>query len=113
MNDPVSSTSSPDLTQQVAALQRQVFMLLISLIVVAATMVFFLYYESRVASKDFEAMRPQAVQVVEQYQKNALAIENFEKQLVSFGTTHPAFRPILIKYGLVANPTAPAAVPTP
>lgn len=53
-------------------------------------------------------MRPQAVQVVEDYQKNALAIQNFEKQLVSFGSTHPDFRPILIKYGLVANPTAPA-----
>lgn len=44
MNEPVSTTSSPDLAMQVAALQRQVFMLLVSLIVVSATIVFFLYY---------------------------------------------------------------------
>jgi len=113
MNDTESSASSSDLPQQVAALQRQVFLLLVALIVVAATSVFVLWYQSRIASKELEAFRPQAVQVIQQYQKNALAIQNFEKQLVSFGTTHPAFRPILIKYGLVENPAAPAALQAP
>ena len=113
MNDTESSASSSDLVQQVAALQRQVFLLLVALIVVTATIVFFLYYQSRIASKDLEGFRPTAMQTIQGYQKNALAIQNFEKQLVNFGTTHPGFRPILIKYGLVANPAGPTAPPAP
>ena len=111
MNDTVSSTSNSDLAQQVAALQRQVFLLLVALIVVAATIVFFLYYQSRIAGKDLEAIRPGAVQLIGEYNRNALAIQNFEKQLIGYGMTHPNFQPVLKQYGLVpgsANPAAPA-----
>jgi hypothetical protein len=109
MNETISSTTSPDLTQQVAALQRQVFLLLISLVVVTATLVFFFFYQDHIASQELEAMRPTAVQVIEQYRNNATVIENFEKQMVAYGNTHPSFQPILIKYGLVKSPSAPAA----
>jgi hypothetical protein len=108
MNDTDSSTSNSDLGQQVAALQRQVFLLLVALIVVAATFVFHLYYQSRIDSKDLEGLRPSAKLAIDEYSRNALAIQNFEKQLVGYGMTHPSFQPILRQYGLMASPANPA-----
>lgn len=111
MNDTLSSTST-DLSQQVAALQRQVFLLLMALIVVTATVVFYLYYESRIESKDLEANRPRAMQIIKAYNENALVIQAFNKKLINYGLAHPNFQPILRKYGWVpagsAAPTAPA-----
>ncbi|MGH7942667.1 MAG: hypothetical protein ACREFR_16530 [Limisphaerales bacterium] len=111
MNDPVISTTATDVSQLVAALQRQVFLLLVALIVVAATLVFYLYYQSRIESKDLAAIRPSAMAMIQEYRNNATMIQNFEKQLVTYGTTHPTFRPVLIKYGLVPNPAAKALAP--
>lgn len=108
MNDPISTPSSPELTQQVAALQRQVFLLLMALIVVTATLVFYLYYQSRIESRDLAAMRPGAVQMIDQYRRNALEIQTFEKQLISYGQTHTSFQPILQQYGLIPSSAAPA-----
>ena len=113
MNDPISSGSNSDLAQQVAALQRQVFLLLVALIVVAATIVFYLYYEGHVASQEYTAVRPEFTQLIQDYNKNALAIQSFEKQLVSFGTTHPNFQPILKQYGLIGPANANSAPPAP
>lgn len=94
--------------QQVAALQRQMFLLLMALIVVTATLVFYLYYQSRIDSRDLAAMRPGAIQIIDQYRRNAMEIQTFEKQLVSYGQTHPSFQPILRQYGLIQSPAAPA-----
>ena len=113
MNDPVTSTAGSNLEQQVAALQRQVFLLLVLLHVMVATIVFYFCYESHVSSVAYYQGRGHAMEVIQQYQKNALAIQSFEKQMVNFGATHPGFRPILIKYGLVQNPSAPATAPAP
>src|SRR5215469_2852832 len=100
VNDPIPSTSNPDLEQQVAALQRQVLMLLVALIVVTATVTGYLYYESHVLNNDLNLGRPQYMQVIRQYQENQAAIQKFENQLVQFGATHPAFQPVLKQYGL-------------
>lgn len=111
MNDTISSTGNSDLAQQVAALERQVFLLLVALVVLAATVVFYLFYQSRIGSRDLEAMRPGARQLIDGYNRNALGIQNFEKQLVGYGMTHPTFQPILRQYGLMpasANPAQPA-----
>jgi hypothetical protein len=113
MNDPVSSTTGSDLEQQVAALQRQVFLLLLALNVVAATIVFFFCYESHVASKDYDAGRGRAMQIVQEYQKNALSIQKFDQQLAAFGTTHPGFQPILRKYGWTPTSSGPTTAPAP
>lgn len=109
MNDPMPSTTGSDLEQQVAALQRQVFLLLVALNVLAATMVFFFYYESHIASKEYDAGREHAMQIIGEYQKNALSIQKFDQQLAAFGTTHPDFQPILRKYGWTPKPAAPTA----
>jgi type VI protein secretion system component VasF len=111
MNDPIPSPSSPDLAQQVTALQRQVFLLLVCLIVVTATVVFYLGCQSVIQSRDFDAARPADMLMIQQYGKNALEIENFEKQLVSYGATHPTFEPVLAKWGLVQGSTGPTAMP--
>src|SRR5580693_3054529 len=99
MNDPVSSTTGSDLEQQVAALQRQVFLLLVALNVVAATIVFYFYFESHVASRDYDEGRGRAMQVIDNYNKNALSIQKFYQELEGFGMVHPGFQPILRKYG--------------
>jgi hypothetical protein len=101
MNDTQTPVSAPDsnLEWQVAALQRQVFLLLLALIVVTATLVFYLFYQSHIFGADLNRIRPQASQIIQAYQQHALAIENFDKQLSSYGTRNPAFQPVLKKYG--------------
>ncbi len=112
VNNPISPTNNPDLEQQMAALQRQVLLLLVALIVVTATLSGFLYYESHVRNEELNLQRPHLLQMITQYQTNRATIQKFEKQLVEFGATHPAFEPVLVKYGLVQGgskiPTTPA-----
>lgn len=113
MNEPVSSTTGSDLEQQITALQRQVFLLLVALNVVAATIVFYFYYESHIASRDYDDARPRAIEIISEYQKNALSIQKFDQQLAAYGLTHPAFQPVLKKYGWTpsAGSSAPTAAP--
>ena len=108
MNDLNSPT---DLAGQVAALQRQVFTLLLALIVVSGTLVAYLGYESHHLGKDIYAIN---TQIVQPYNQKLPAIGTFLNQLVAYGQTHPDFQPILKKYGIVPPPaTNPAAKPAP
>jgi hypothetical protein len=114
MNESPESTNSPELLDQVAALRRQSFILLLTLIVVSGTLTGFLYLQARHTRKDLEAIRPQAVQIIQAYTLNAPNIQNFVKQLAAFGATHPDFRPVLQKYGIppaTAAASAPAVAP--
>jgi hypothetical protein len=108
MND--SEINSPgDLAGRVAALQRQVFTLLLALIVVSGTLVAYLGYESYHLGKDIKAMN---AQVVLPYKQKLPIIEGFVNQIVAYGQAHPDFRPILVKYGIVpATPPAAATAP--
>jgi len=108
MNDPEINSSS-DLAGQVAALQRQVFALLLALIVVSGTLVAYLGYESYHLGKDAKAIN---AQVVQPYIQKLPAITNFVGQVVVYGQTHPDFRQILAKDGVVAA-TPPATTTTP
>jgi hypothetical protein len=102
MNDSQAPVSGINLEQQVDALQRQVFLLLVALIVVTSTVVFYLFYESHVESVDLMEYRPAAVQKIELYNNNALKIQNFYKELAEYGIAHPGFeQAVLAKYGLV------------
>ena len=110
MND--IETHSPaqgsDIEWQIAALQRQVFLLLLSLIVVTATVVFYLYYESHVLTTQLDQYSPQAQQVIQLYQRNFRAIANFENQLGTYAQTHQAFgQQVLKKYGWSPTATPP------
>ena len=101
-----SPARNSDLEWQVSALQRQVFLLLLALVVISATLVFYLFCESYFVSSDLATIQPQATQIIRAYNLNAQAIQNFRAQLVSYGNTHSSFQPILLKDGLV-TPTMP------
>jgi hypothetical protein len=97
-----------DIAEQIDALRRQTFTLLLALIIVSGTLTGFLYLQQRHAGKDLEAIKPQATQIIQAYSQNGQNIQNFVKQLAAFGAAHPDFQPILKKYGIA--PTN-AAVP--
>ena len=109
MNDP-EINSSNDLAGQMAALQRQVFALLLALIVVSGTVVAYLGYESYHLGKDAKAVN---AQVVQPYLQKLPAISNFVSQVVAYGQTHPDFRQVLVKDGVVPATPPPATTPAP
>jgi hypothetical protein len=93
---------------QIAALQRQVFTLLLALIVVSGTLTVYLWYQSRVTGNEIDANKPQAMQVVNAFNQTRPIVEKLIPQLVAYGQMHPDFQPILIKYGIpLTNPVAP------
>jgi hypothetical protein len=96
-----------DLQWQVAALQRQVFLQLLALVVVTATVVFYLYYQNHTLSRDLDQNRQQAMSVIDAYNRNQQMIKSFEAQLINYANTHPNFQPVLMKYGW-----RPGATPT-
>ncbi len=112
MNQTETNPASPDLSDQVAALQRQVFILLVMLVIASGTLSAYLCYQSHVAKKDIQAIRPQAMQIMQNFNQvqasiNPKSIEVFLNQLVAFGQTHPDFRPVLLKYGISPQTVAP------
>jgi len=110
MNEPEMNSPAPaDLSEQVAVLQRQVFTLLLALIVVSGTLTVFLYRQASLTGKDIAAVKPQAQQLIQVYKQNLPSMETFVNQLVTYGQAHPDFRPILQKYGINPAATAPAA----
>jgi len=111
MNEPETDQfASDDLAAQVASLQRQLFVLLLALIVVSGTLTFYLFCQSRFAGKDLAAIRPQATQVIREFNLSRPALDRLIQQLVEYGRTHPEFQPILKKYGIVVSATNSAPV---
>jgi len=98
-----------DSNSELSALQRQVYSLLIALVVVSGTLTTYLYRQASITGKDVEAIRPQAQQIIGVFNQNQALVMNFVNQLVAYGQTHPDFRPILLKYGVnaAAVPVAP------
>ena len=103
--------SSNDLNEQVAALQRQVSALLLALIVVSGTLTVYLYRQASLTRKDTDALQQQAGQVINAFKQNQTAMISFVNQLVIYSETHPDFRPVLLKYGIVPPPAAAPAAP--
>ena len=122
MNDPEFKSPLPqdDLSAQVASLQRQVFMLLLVLLVVSATLAAYLRYEDYVYHKDAAAIRPQAMNIINTFNKakaeftqqvNPQGLQNFITQLVAYGQKNPDFaQQVLIKHGIVPPPATNAPV---
>ena len=57
---------------------------------------------------ELQRVRPQAANLVAQYQKTSPAMDEFIRRLADFGRTNPDFMPILKKYGI--SSTAPTGV---
>ena len=104
----MNETTSSSTGEQIAALQRQVFSLLVALIVVSGTLTVYLYRQASITRKDYDAIAPQAQQIVNAFNQNQSLMLGFVNALVGYGQTHPDFRPVLAKYGIV--PTATGVV---
>jgi hypothetical protein len=106
MNDSETTHTHAELSDQIAALQRQTFTLLLALIVISGTLVSYLYYQSRVLGQAIEGGRQQSKPIVELYSQNQPMIQGFVDQLRVYGVTHPDFaQQILRKYQI--PPPAP------
>jgi hypothetical protein len=99
-SDPVIS----DLTNQVSALQRQVFSLLLVLIVVSGTVSVYLYRQASLMRKDIDAYGPQARQIEENYNRNSAAMKNFVDQLTVYSQKNADIHQLLVKYEFAAAP---------
>jgi hypothetical protein len=107
----INSPAPVDLKDQVVALQHQVFTLLLALIVVSGTLTVYLCWESNLVGKEIAGIKPQATQTIRVFNQTHPGLDNFVKQLVAYGQTHPEFRPILQKYSI--NVTPPGATNAP
>ena len=92
------------LNDQVAALQRQVFALLLALVVVSGTVTVYLYRQASVLGKDV-ASEKQLIMSVNQGEATMISLAN---QLAIYSKTHPEIAPLLTKYGIGPNGIPPA-----
>jgi hypothetical protein len=100
-----SSHSHAELSDQITALRRQMFTLLLTLIVVSATLTGYLYVQARHTRNDIA----QTTQIIQTIGKNRVAIQGFVQQLAAYGQKDPAFQAqVLKKYGIT-----PQSVGTP
>lgn len=101
----MTSETNAGNNSEIAALKNQVFTLLMALIVVSGTLTVYLYRQASLTRSDLT----QAKQLNALVTQNEVSIENFLRQLVAYGQTHPDFVPVLKKYNLTGNPAAPFA----
>lgn len=102
MNEPEISPAAPDeLAGQVSSLQRQMTMLLLMLVVVSSTLTAYLFYQSRILGKDLDSTKPQAMQIIQNYNNNVPQMQKLVQELVAYGQAHPDFQPILRTYGII------------
>jgi hypothetical protein len=108
-------TDQSDLQAQVEGLRHLVVSLLVLMVVISGTLNIYMLRQWRSTSKDLAGIRPQAAQLVAEYQKvSGPLMTDFIKRITEYGRTHPDFAPILAKYGLKSTtPTNPptAALP--
>jgi len=93
-----------DSNSEISALKRQVFTLLVALVVVSGTLTVYLYRQASITGKDITAIQPQAQQLIGAFNQNQSLMIGFVNQLVAYGQTHPDFRPVLLKYGIQPPP---------
>jgi hypothetical protein len=112
-----SDNSASVLKNQVAALERQVFSLLLALIVVSGTVTIYLYRQASLMRKDIEALTPQADQIIKTVNENRAAMSSFLGELGAYGQIHPDFeKQIMIRNGFPppgtpGTPAGPATTP--
>lgn len=126
--EPQPSSSSPanDWQLKYEGLQQTVNTMLVLLVVVSGTLTIFLVRQWRFAKTDLDVLRPQAAQIISDYNRlSAPAMQEFLRKLGEYSKTHPDFAPIAAKYHLndvaakpgsgplVASPAPASSVPKP
>jgi hypothetical protein len=101
MNDSTNSS-------EISALKGQLFTLLVALIVVSGTVTVYLFRQASLEGKAITASKPQAEQLIKVFNQNQAVVQDFVKQVAVYGQTHPDFRPVLAKNGIVLSTNAPA-----
>jgi hypothetical protein len=101
MNETNETDSS--LNDQIAALQRQVFALLLALVVVSGTVTVYLYRQASILGKDV-ASEKQLIMSVNQGETTMISLAN---QLAAYSKLHPEIAPLLTKYGVGPNGIPP------
>jgi len=78
----------------------------------------YLLRQWRAVGKELTAYRPQAAQMIADYQKVSVPVmTDFLKKVTDYGRTHPDFVPILTRYNIKPGsavggaPAAPASAP--
>jgi len=108
MNDSeIESPASADLAGQITSLQRQVMILLLALIVVSGTLVFYLWYQAYIMGKERATFEPQAIQMIRSYEQGEPNMEKFVQQLEAYGQTHPDFQAVLKRYPISITNSQP------
>jgi hypothetical protein len=109
MNETESNSHThTEISDQIAALRRQTFTLMLALIVVSGTLTVFLYRQASLTRRDIAAIKPQAAQVITAFNQNRANIQAFVQQLATYGQTHPDFQQqVLKKYGITPQTVAP------
>jgi len=111
----LNSPASSGFADEIAALRRQVFLLLLALVVVSGTLASYLCYQWHVIGRDVSNIKPQATQIIQTLNRDRPLIQSFVQQLAAYGVKNPDFaQTVLKKYGIVpaaapAAPKAPAA----
>jgi hypothetical protein len=104
MNESESHTHI-ELSEQISALRRQTFTLLLALIIVSGTLTVFLYRQATLTRRDIIGIKPQAAQVIQIFNQNRATIQTFIQQLTAYGQAHPDFQQqVLKKYPFFAVP---------
>ena len=87
-----------DLQAQCDALRHLVNSMLILVIVISGTFNIYLLRQWKTTSKDLDGIRPQAAQMVAEYQRvSAPLMNDFVTKITEYGRTHPDFAPIMSK----------------
>ena len=119
-----SQPAAIDLQAQCDGLRQTLNTMLVLLVVVSGTLTIFLVRQWRFAKTDLDMLRPQAEQVINEYNRvSAPAMQEFVRKLADYSKSHPDFTPIAAKYHLYdvsakagtnppSLPTAPAATPS-
>ena len=115
LKTPVQSDVN-DLQGQYDQLRHIIASVLILVLVISGTLGIYLLRQWQSSRKDLAAIRPQAAQMIIEYQqKSGPLMSDFVKKIADYGRTHPDFTPVLARYGLMPRgstntpPTAPTA----
>jgi hypothetical protein len=102
------SQSPSEVSGQVAAMRVQLFIVLLALVTVIASLAGYLYLQQRFISRDITALQPQAAQVIQDFNQNLPAITNFVGNLIIYAKAHPDFQQqVLNKYNITPQTLAP------
>ena len=108
--------SDNDLLAQFSALRHMVTSILILVIVISGTFNIYLLRQYRSVSRELAQMRPQAEQILAEYQqKSGPLMDDFVNKITEYGRTHADFAPIMAKYNLkpAGATSVPAVAPAP